>query len=181
MNRTNLIYLITLIIGFIAAIFFIFIPIVNILIQFNTHPIWFIIVVCGIIPFASVALIYLILDFIRTIQKESRDEEMKKVVGNNEKKVTEREILKDLEFENKKTIIFGTLKQLSELKETSIIYFEEISESTTYPENEVEDFVILLLADGIIQGDVYFDQNDKGCIKLKSRQFKVKYNDKSKE
>jgi len=181
MDKRNLIYLITLIVGIIASIFFIFIPIVNIMIQFNTEPIWFIIIVCLVMPIISVGLIYLLLDLIRTITKESREEELEKVISDKGASRTEREVMSELEFENKKRIIYGALKQISELKETSIIYFEEISEGTGYEESEVEDFVVLMLADGVLDGDVYFDENDKGCIKLKTRHFKVKYKNNSKK
>ena len=181
MDRRNLMYLIALIIGIIASILFIFVPIINIMMQFNTHPIWFILVVCVIIPLVSVGLIYLLLDLVRTITRESREEELKEVVGGSGVSKTEREVLADLEFENKKTIIYGALKQISELKETTIIYFEEIADGTGYDEGEIEDFVVLLIADGVMDGDVYFDEDDKGCVKLKSPQFKVKYDKKSKK
>jgi len=180
-DRRNLMYVVILIVGFIASIFFIFIPIVNIMIQFNTEPIWFIIIVCLIMPIISVGLIYVLLDLIRTISKESREEELEKVISGKGPSKTDREVMAELEFENKKTIIYGALKQISELKETSIIYFEEIADGTGYEEAGVEDFVVLLLADGVVDGDVYFDENDKGCIKLKTRHFKVKYKKDSKK
>ena len=181
MDRKNLMYFITLIVGFIAAILFVFVPIVNIMIQFNTEPIWFILIVCVVMPIISVGLIYLLLDLVRTVTRESREEELEKVISDSGSSKTEREVMADLEFENKKTIIYGALKTISELKETTIVYFEEIAEGTGYEEAEVEDYVLLLLADGVMNGDVYFDENEKGCIKLKSPQFKVKYKKDSKK
>ena len=97
------------------------------------------------------------------------------VLSVEKKQPTEREVLEDWDFENKKRIVNRAIKQISEQKDVTIIYFEEISKVTTIEEGEVEDLVVLSLADGLLEGDVYFDEEDKGCVKIKSRKYRVKY------
>ncbi|MHA1895554.1 MAG: hypothetical protein ACTSX4_13730 [Candidatus Helarchaeota archaeon] len=141
----------------------------------NFNPIFFILMVLVLIPITSLGMIYLLLDYYKRISKTSEKSKIDEVIFEKPDKPTEREILDDWEFENRKRLIRSTLNKISKEKETTIVYFEEISELTNYDEIEVENIVVLLLAEGLLEGDVYFDEEDKGCIKLKNREFKVTY------
>ena len=139
------------------------------------HPIIFIIVTTLILPLISLGMIYLLLDYYRRVSKTSRKEEIDKVILDKKKKPSEKEMMEDWDFENKKRIVLSAIRQVSKRVDTTIVYFKEVSEATSIEEGEVEDIVVILLAEGHLDGDVYFDEEDKGCVKLKTREYKVKY------
>ncbi|NHI93957.1 MAG: hypothetical protein EAX96_15820 [Candidatus Lokiarchaeota archaeon] len=175
MQRKNIIYIAILIGVYVFSIIFIFVPIINIMVVTQTDPILFILIVTLFIPLVTLGFLYVLLDTYKKMSKTSRDEQIDEVIFDKSKKPTEREMMEDWDFENKKRMILSAVHNISKRVESTIVYFEEIAGAIGIEEGEVEDITIILIAEGLIQGDVYFDEEDKGCVKLKTREFKVKY------
>ena len=175
MEKKDFVYIAIIIGGYIFCVIFIFIPVINLMISSQIHPAIFILTVTLILPLISLGMLYLLLDYYKRISKTSRKEKIDEVILDKSKEPTDREMMEDWDFENKKRIVLSAIRQVSKRIDTSIIYFEEVSETTSIEEGEIEDIVAILLAEGHIDGDIYFDEEDKGCIKLKTREYKVKF------
>ncbi|MHA1796945.1 MAG: hypothetical protein ACTSVY_00745, partial [Candidatus Helarchaeota archaeon] len=87
----------------------------------NFNPIFFILMVLVLIPITSLGMIYLLLDYYKRISKTSEKSKIDEVIFEKPDKPTEREILDDWEFENRKRLIRSTLNKISKEKETTIV------------------------------------------------------------
>lgn len=170
--KRDLVYIIVLVAVVIISIFLFFLPVVHMMYFFdvpNQYPFVFILFTLVAIPGFSLLFFWLILREVTAMMRTQSKEDMEKTILIEQ---TPEDLEIDEEIENKKRIIAAAIKELS--RKASRIMFSEVAKLINLDEGEVEDLVVLLMADNVVEGDLRYTEDDHMYLQL-PKPFKVTY------
>ncbi|MHA1146291.1 MAG: hypothetical protein ACTSRW_16265 [Candidatus Helarchaeota archaeon] len=166
--KKDLLFTSILIIIMVLTIILFFVPVLHMMMFFNVHPIIFIAVSLVLIPGISIIFLYFIFHEMNAILKERSKGEMDRIIE-IERMSFDDEI--DEELETKKRIISAAIRKIAMGKNK--IFASEIAEIIDMDEGEVEDLIVLLVADETFIADVGY-KDDVLFIDL-PKQHKVRF------
>ncbi|MHA1377898.1 MAG: hypothetical protein ACTSRG_05910 [Candidatus Helarchaeota archaeon] len=177
MERINIYYII-------AAVFVIaFVwglmvpPIIRILEGQRTELLYRWLFLALVMPLMTLLLLFVTLTYVRSLYTEKDKEQVKELIT---PELSEKEIFEESIFENEKLRVLNILKTMKKLKGNKIP-LSVIRKKTSFEIDDIEDIILILMADELLNGDLEYTDDGPIFIFPEKKEIKVKYVPDSKD
>ncbi|MHA1301845.1 MAG: hypothetical protein ACTSO9_20695 [Candidatus Helarchaeota archaeon] len=169
MERINVYYIITAVLVIVFVWLVMVPPIIRMLEYSEVLYRW--IVLAMIMPVLTILLLYAALSYVRSVSTEVDKEKMKELVT---PELTEKEIFEEAVFDNEKLQVLSVIRTFKKLKGNKIL-LSAIKKKTGFEIEDIEDMVLILMAEELLDGDLEYSENGPLIIFPEKKEIKVTY------